>query len=278
MTILDEIFAHTKLETAARKRRLPLADLRRAAEAEPRPPDFVTVLLASRSERGRPALIAEVKFASPSRGILAAKADPVGLATVYAENGAAAISVLTDEKYFGGHLDFLRRIHAALPEMPLLRKDFVCDPYQVYEARQAGASAVLLIAACLGPAQLADLHALVLMSGMAALVEVHDSAELEAALSLADLRLLGVNNRDLKTFRVDLATCLGLRPLVPAEVCFVAESGIRAAEDVQRLQAAGVDAILVGEALVTAPDTAARVRSLSGGPAPGGSPRGTGKP
>jgi indole-3-glycerol phosphate synthase len=268
-TILDEIFAHTRSEVDVRKSRLPLADLRREAEAAPTPPDFIAALGSARDLHDSPALIAEVKLASPSRGALAAGADPVGLARVYAENGAAAVSVLTDEKYFGGRLDHLHRIHAALPGLPLLRKDFVCDPYQVYEARQAGASAVLLIAAHLDPGLLADLHALILAQGMAPLVEVHDRDEMQAALGLPGLRLLGVNNRDLRTFRVDLGTCLQLRPLVPPVICFVAESGIHSAEDVARLGAAGVDAVLVGEALVTASDIPAKVRDLSGQLAPG---------
>jgi indole-3-glycerol phosphate synthase len=266
MTILDEIFAHKKLELAARRRIRPLAQLRREAEAAPIPAGFVAALRAAREMRARPALIAEVKLASPSRGVLAEGADPVELAQTYAGHGAAAISVLTDEKYFRGHLDHLARVHAALPGVPLLRKDFVYDPYQVYEARRAGASAVLLIVAYLARQELAELHSLSLSLGLAALVEVHDRAELERALRTPGLELLGVNNRDLRTFKVDLATCLELRPLVQPQVVFVAESGIRSAEDVARLGAAGVDAILVGEALVRAPDVAAEVRRLSGAP------------
>ena len=156
----------------------------------------------------------------------------------------------------------MRKIHIALPQLPLLRKDFIYDPYQVYEARAAVASAVLLIAAHLDPAELADLHALALSLGMAALVEVHNRTELEAALHLDGLSLLGVNNRDLHTFKVDLQTCLDLRPLVPSGICLVAESGIHTAEDVDRLSSAGVDAMLVGEALVTAHDVGKKIRSL----------------
>ena len=259
MNILDEIFAHKRIEVEAHKEEIPLAELRSISESAPPSPDFIQAI---RSTEYSPALIAEVKFASPSRGILVENPDPVSLAHTYAGNGAAAISVLTDEKYFHGHLDYLRQIHIALPQLPLLRKDFICDPYQVYEARASVASAVLLIAAHLEPAQLADLHALVLYLGMVALVEVHNRTELEAALRLDGLSLLGVNNRDLHTFKVDLQTCLDLRPLVPSEICFIAESGIHTAEDVHRLSAAGVDAVLVGEALVTAPDIGEKIRTF----------------
>jgi indole-3-glycerol phosphate synthase len=259
LNILDEIFANKHIEVETRKREIPLAELRSISESAPPSPDFIQAI---RSAEYSPALIEEVKFASPSKGILVENPDPVALALIYAGNGAAAISVLTEEKYFRGRLDYLRQIHTALPHMPLLRKDFICDPYQVYEARAAVASAVLLITAHLDPAQLADLHALVLSLGMAALVEVHDRTELEAALQLYCLRLLGVNNRDLDTFKVDLQTCLDLRPLVPSDICFVAESGIHTAEDVHRLFAAGVDAMLVGEALVTAPEVGEKIRTL----------------
>lgn len=259
MDILAEIFAHKVEELTAAKRTRPPAQVRAQAEAAPPPPDFVAAL---RGASCKPALIAEVKFASPSKGVLVQRPDPLGLARAYAESGAAAISVLTDEKYFHGSLDYLRSIHVALPQVPLLRKDFICDAYQVYEARAAGASALLLIAAHLEEAALADLHALALSLGLTPLAEVHDRAELERALRLPGLRLLGVNNRDLRTFKVNLQTCLDLRSLVPVEVCFAAESGIHGPEDVARLRTAGVDSMLVGEALVTAPEIGAKVKSL----------------
>jgi indole-3-glycerol phosphate synthase len=260
MTILDEIFAHKRLEVEMRKRALPLAELRLAAGKAPLSPSFIRALRRSQSS---PALIAEVKFASPSKGILVENPAPVSLAETYAANGAAAISVLTDEKYFRGSLGYLQQIHAALPGVPLLRKDFIYDPYQVYEARLAGASAVLLIVAQLDPAQLAGLHTLILSLGMAALVEVHDRTELDAALRIKELSLLGVNNRDLHTFNVDLQACLDMRRLVPADICFVAESGIHTAGDVQQLRAARVDAMLVGEALVTAPNIPEEMRTFT---------------
>ena len=170
--------------------------------------------------------------------------------------------MLTDEKYFQGHLDYLRQIHAASPHVPLLRKDFLCDPYQIYEARAAGASAVLLIAAYLDPAFLAGLHALTLELGMVPLVEVHDRRELVKVLDISPA-LVGINNRDLHDFTVSLETTLTLRPHVPTEICLVSESGIHTAEDVRRLSEAGVDAMLIGEALVTASDVGEKIQSLT---------------
>ncbi len=197
--------------------------------------------------------------------------DPIHLATTYAANGAAAISVLTDEPFFQGNLVYLTQIRSQLASrlnpsdrpdpVPLLRKDFIIHPYQVYEARAAGADALLLIAAVLPDAELAELLSLTQSQGMTALVEVHDRQELMRVLSLAP-RLVGVNNRNLHDFSVNLDTCLRLRSLVPPDVCFVAESGIQTRADMARLAAAGVDAALVGEALVTAPDVGAKVRGL----------------
>jgi indole-3-glycerol phosphate synthase len=260
MTVLEAIFAHKREEVARRQQEFPLAAVQAAAARAAAPLDFCAAL---RTARQKPALIAEVKFASPSRGILLAGTDPAGLARCYAENGAAAISVLTDEKYFCGRLDYLRRIRAALPGTPLLRKDFICDPYQVYEARAAGADAVLLIVAGLAADQLCDLHALALDLGMAALVEVHNAAESDLALACQP-SLVGVNNRDLRDFSVSLETTLSLRPQLPPQVAVVAESGIHTPADIARLQDANVHAILVGEALVTATDVAAKVREMSG--------------
>ena len=260
MTILDEIFADKRLEVARRKRETPLPALREAADARPQAIDFSAAL---RSARRAPALIAEVKAASPSRGVLLPDFDPVSLARIYAQNGASAISVLTDEKYFKGSLDYLRQIAYLGLNLPLLRKDFICDPYQIYEARAAGADALLLIAAHLPSALLADLLALTAELGMSALVEVHTRSELESVIPLAP-RLIGINNRDLHDFTVRLETTLALIPLAPPDACLVAESGIHTPQDVARLAGAGVHAILVGEALVTAPDIAAQVRALAG--------------
>ncbi len=275
MTILDQIIDYKRTEELPRRmHELPMDEVQRQAAVAPSPRDLVAAL------RHAPgvALIGEVKCASPSKGVLRADFDPLDLAMTYAANGAAAISVVTDEKFFQGSLDYLTQIRRSpLPSPPppgggglgwgppLLRKDFIVAPYQVYEARAAGADALLLIAAALSDGDLADLLDLAHELGMAALIEVHDAGELARVLPLKP-RLVGVNNRDLRTFRVDLNTCLALRPLLPADVCFVAESGIHTRADVARLAAAGVDAMLVGEALVVAPDVAAKVRELTDGP------------
>jgi len=262
MTILDEIFAHKRLEVAEKQRRLPLAEVERAAQATAPARDFTGALLEAAALNGSPALIAEIKRASPSRGPLAPGLDPLALAHTYQQNGAAAISVLTDEHYFQGSLADLQAVTGSAIRLPVLRKDFLCDPYQVYEARQAGADAVLLIVAGLSPADLAQLYALAGSLGMASLVEVHNMAELEIALSLNPV-LVGINNRDLRDFSVKLDTSMTLIRHIPEGVCVVAESGIHTAADVRRLAAGGVNAILVGEALVTAVDIPAQVRSLA---------------
>ncbi len=259
MSILTQILAHKRSEIAA----LDAPALRQAAEQSPAPVDFVAAL-----ERvdGSPALIAELKCASPSKGVLAAHLDLPQVAQIYAENGAAAISVLTDAKFFQGSLETLRHLrHTLSIGLPLLRKDFILDAVQLYQARAYGADAVLLIAAALpDDALLANLHALALALGMSALVEVHDHFEVERALRLDGLRLVGINNRSLDTFEVSLATTERLRPEIPPGICVVSESGISSRADVARLARARVDAVLVGEALVTAPDIAAKVRELSG--------------
>jgi indole-3-glycerol phosphate synthase len=210
------------------------------------------------------ALIAEVKHASPSKGVLIEPFDPVALAATYAQNGAAAISVLTDEAFFRGSLDHLTAVHRAV-SVPVLRKDFVIDPYQVYEGRAAGADAILLIVAALADAQLAELHALVRSLGMAALVEVHHEEELARALRV-EPALIGINNRDLQTFQVDLSTAARLARFAPTGVTLVAESGVHTRADMRRMAQAGAHAVLIGEALVQAGDIAAQVRELSGQP------------
>ncbi len=262
MNILDEIFAYKRQEVAECKLAMPEDTLRQAAELTAPALNFVQALRAAPC---KPALIAEVKCASPSKGLLAPNFDPLRLARTYAENGASAISVLTDERYFKGSLEYLRQIRSAQPGTPLLRKDFLCDPYQVYEARAAGADAVLLIVAHLSHTDLIGMQSLAYQLGMAALVEVHSREELDMAIDCG-ATLIGINNRDLRDFTVRLQTTLDLRPHVPPEVCLVAESGIHTEEDVHLLAEAGVDAILVGEALVTAAGatgTAAKVRELS---------------
>ena len=258
-TILDSIVAAKREELAAAEAALPLAVLKaRLAEAPVARP-FAAALRTPGI-----GLIAEVKKASPSRGILRADFDPVALAKEYADAGAAAISVLTDEKHFQGSLAHLEAIRRDLPDgPPLLRKDFLFDEYQLYEARCSGANAVLLIAAILERSALAELIALAKALGMDALVEVHDERELERAVS-AEAETIGINNRDLRTFEVALATTERLAPLAPPDATIVAESGIFTRADVRRLEKCGAHAVLIGEALVTAVDTGAKIRELFG--------------
>jgi indole-3-glycerol phosphate synthase len=258
MSILARILEQKKIEIAA----LDGRTLRRAAEASPEPRDFLS---AVRREGSGVKLIAELKRASPSKGLLAPHLDLFQVADIYTQNGASAISVLTDEKFFLGTLETLRQLrfekHA---ELPLLRKDFIIHPSQVYQSRANGADAILLIAAALTDDSLfADLHALALELGLAPLVEVHDEVETERALKIPGIRLVGINNRNLSTFEVTLETTERLRPVIPENIAVVAESGIFHAGDVQRLAKANVNAILVGEALVTSADIAAKVRELS---------------
>ncbi len=260
MSHLDEIFAHKRSEVARQRQTVPLAQVRAQAQEAPASEDFVAALLEAPTP---PALIAEVKFASPSRGPLAEDGDPLKLAETYKRNGAAAVSVLTDERYFKGHLDHLRKIAARFPALPLLRKDFIIDSYQLYESRAAGAAAVLLIAAALPASLLNELHRISHELGMAALVEVHSSEDIHTALSCAP-NLIGINNRDLTDFSVDLATTRDLRAQISSEICLVSESGIQTSADVAHLAGLGVDAVLIGEALVTATDVAVKVRELAG--------------
>lgn len=241
-TILEEILSHKREEVARRASRTPRAAVERAAEDAPPPRDFAEALRG-----GDVRLIAEVKRRSPSKGDIRPDLDPAAVAQAYERAGAAAVSVLTDEHYFGGSLDDLRAVRHAV-DLPVLRKDFIVDAYQVAEARSAGADAILLIAAALSKAQMRDYRLLAEEWGMAALVEVHGADELEAALQ-SGARIVGINNRDLATFSVDLAVTERLAGAVPADLVLVAESGIASRADVQRLAAWGVDAILVGEML-----------------------------
>jgi len=264
MTILDDIIRYKKnIELPKQKAAVSAATVRAEAVLAETPSDFLSALKNAPGV----ALIAEVKKASPSKGVIRPDFDPVALARAYAENGAAAISVLTDTNYFQGRLDFLPKISTALKKVksprPLLRKDFIFDPYQIYEARAAGASAVLLIAAVLKDAELESLFGLARKLGLTVLLEVHNRAELERVLPLKP-RLIGVNNRNLHDFSVRLETSLDLRAHIPAETMMVAESGIRTRADVERLAAVGVDAILVGEAIVRQKDVGLKVRELSG--------------
>ncbi len=257
--ILDEIVSQKRGELAAQKQAFPLEALEAAMAARPEPLDFAGALSA-----GGVRLIAEVKKASPSRGLLCPDFDPVRIAETYAGNGAAAISVLTDPR-FQGELSHLSQVKESpvSGSLPVLRKDFIFDPYQVYEARAAGADALLLIVAILSPNQLRELLALTRRLGMQCVVEVHDREELETAVAVG-AKVIGINNRDLRTFHTDLAITEGLAPAVPQGKVIVSESGISAPEHLRRLDALGVNAVLVGEALVTAESIGAKVRELTG--------------
>jgi indole-3-glycerol phosphate synthase len=259
VTILDEILERKRREVDAARRRMPLDELEAAAGAVSEPTRGLAHSLAN---SGAPAVIAELKKQSPSKGVIRADFEPVSLALAYAEGGAAALSVLTDTPFFGGKLEYLARIRQAVT-LPLLRKDFVIDPYQLAESRLAGADAVLLIVAALSPEQLAEYHAAAAGWGLEALVEVHDEKELEVALGIG-ATLVGVNNRDLRTFEVDLAaleTVAGHLAGDP-DVLLVAESGIHTPADIARLENAGARAFLVGESLMRRTDVADALREL----------------
>ncbi|MDX1947294.1 MAG: indole-3-glycerol phosphate synthase TrpC [Pirellulaceae bacterium] len=257
-TILDEIVATKRREIDAAKGRLPLVELRARLADAPPVRDFFAPLAAA----GPIKLIAEVKKASPSKGVIRADFDPVAIARTYAAAGANCLSVLTDEHYFQGSLDYLRQIRAAV-EIPLLRKDFILDTYQLVEARAAGADAVLLIAECLDDCHLRGLHNEALELGLTPLVEFYEPENLPRVLA-AGAQLIGVNNRDLRSFQVDLGHVIRLRDQIPLDCVLVGESGIHTRADVLRLQEAGVDAMLVGESLMREANIDAAVRRLLG--------------
>lgn len=259
--ILDRIVATKREELASACKRKPLAAMRADAESRVLTRDFVAALRA-KITAGRPAVIAEIKKASPSKGLLREDFFAADIAQSYAEHGAACLSVLTDQQYFQGAVDYLKQARASC-QLPVLRKDFLVDAYQVYESRAMGADAVLLIAAILDDAQMRDFEAIARGLDMAVLVEVHDATELVRALKLKT-PLIGINNRNLKTFEVSLDTTLTLMRDVPAERLLVCESGIHTREDVLRLGAAGVNAFLVGEAFMRAPDPGEALLSLFG--------------
>jgi indole-3-glycerol phosphate synthase len=255
--ILAQIVTHNKLELEKRKRNFSLDKLQRIVLKQPPPLDFASVL---RGERVK--LITEVKKASPSMGVIRADFDPVVIAQTYASYGASAISVLTESKYFKGNLNHLKDIKKALgSRLPLLRKDFILDPYQVYESRAFGADALLLIVAILIPEKVQALLELSHELDMYCLLEVHNEAELEIALK-SGARVIGINNRDLNTFNVDLTTTQQLRPLIPRDRIVVSESGIKDRHDIEKLADWGVDAVLIGESLMSAADIAAKMKEL----------------
>lgn len=247
--ILDKIVAVKREEVAAALKHKPLAVVRADAESRVLTRDFEGAMRA-KIAAGQPAVIAEIKKASPSKGVLRADFIPADIAQSYAEYGAACLSVLTDRQFFQGGVDYLKQARASC-NLPVLRKDFMIDVYQIYEARAMGADAILLIAACLDDAQMADMEAVARGLDMAVLVEVHDRAELARALKLKT-RLVGINNRNLKTFEVSLQTTLDMLPDVPPDRLLVTESGILSPEDVRRMRDAQVNAFLVGEAFMRA--------------------------
>jgi indole-3-glycerol phosphate synthase len=273
-SILTEICLHKKQEVEERMDRVPFDEMLKRAEAMPPPRDFLAAL--HQPPCGPVALIAEVKKASPSAGVIRPDFDPVQIARTYEENGAACLSVLTDEKYFQGHDDFLGAARAAVA-IPVLRKDFTLYPYQIYEARALGADAVLLIAALFSEIDIFRMLDHIDSVNMTALVEVHTELELKVALRAMSVRrgrnIIGINSRDLNTFVTDLGTVERLAAMVPAErlaalvphgVTLVAESGIKTPADVRRVAEAGAQAVLVGETLMRAPDIGAAVRELMG--------------
>lgn len=255
--MLDKIIAQKREEIGKKASEVPLSLLKQRISEQRPPLDFSAFIKGENVK-----LIAEVKRASPSRGLLATNLDPVELAQIYAAGGAAAISVLTESRYFLGDIKHLAAIRKAT-ELPLLRKDFIFEPYQIYESRAYGADALLLIAAILTAEQLKDLLSLSRSLGLKCLVEVHSQADLEKAV-LSQAEIIGVNNRDLSSFKVDLDITRRLRPLIPPDKIVVSESGIRTRQDVERLEQAGIDAVLVGEALVTANDIRGKIEELLG--------------
>jgi len=249
--ILQRILARKREELEAARAATPLAQIEARARAAPPPRDFVGALRA-KIAAGRPAVIAEIKKASPSKGLLRADFDPAAIARSYETGGAACLSVLTDRDYFQGAPEHLAQARAACA-LPVLRKDFITEPYQVFESRALGADCILLIAAALAPQDMRGLEASARALGMAVLVEVHDASELDAALTL-QTPLVGINNRNLRTFETTLETTLSLLPKIPKGRIVVTESGLRGAEDIALLQARGVPAFLIGEAFMRAPE------------------------
>ena len=263
MTILDRIMAAKRAEVAAAKRSLSESEMQSRALAAAAPRDFVASL-KRRIDSGDAAVIAEIKRASPSKGLLREEFVPAELARSYEAGGAACLSVLTDREFFQGAPEHLAAARAACA-LPVLRKDFIFDPYQVHEARAMGADCILLIAACLSAGEMQDLESAATRLGMAVLVEVHDAAELDAALQLRT-SLVGINNRNLRTFETRLETTLALLEYMPEDRIVVTESGIATTHDVLRMRSRGVNAFLVGEAFMRAPDPGGALRALFNSP------------
>lgn len=258
-TILKKILSRKHEEVAERSAKVPLVALREQARDMPACRGFAAAL-QSKVEQGLPAVIAEIKKASPSKGVICENFDPVRIARSYEKGGAACLSVLTDVDFFQGSDDFLRQAHSATP-LPLLRKDFVVDAYQIYEARALGADCILLIAAALTPGQMGELHDLALQLGLDVLLEVHNKQELDAALTLST-PLIGINNRNLHTFSTQLDTTFNLLDKIPADRLVITESGIHTIDDVMAMRGHGVNAFLVGEAFMKAKDPGRRLMEM----------------
>jgi indole-3-glycerol phosphate synthase len=256
--ILEKIVNDTRLKLETSKRSLPVEELKKMVKKQPPPLDLASALSGDDVK-----LIAEIKKVSPSRGVIRHDFDPVEIAQLYAANGAAAISVLTEPDHFKGSLVYLEEIKDALGDskIPLLRKDFIFDPYQIYQSRAYGADSLLLIVVILKPDELKELLSLSHKLGMKCLVEVHNEAELEVALG-SGAKIIGINNRDLTTFEVDLNTTERLKPLIPSDRIVVSESGIKSSGDMAKLRKWGVNAALIGEALMSAPDIAVKMKEL----------------
>jgi len=256
--IVDEILSYKKHELANKKRKVPLAELKQVAFDQPPVYDFAAAIKGDDVR-----LIAEIKKASPSRGVICSEFDPLVIANIYANSGAAAISVLTESTYFQGSLTYLKAVRNSLTSssLPLLRKDFLFDPYHVYESRIHGADCFLLIVAILTSGQLQEMLDIGHSLNMSCLVEVHNETEVEIAIE-SGARIIGINNRDIKTLKVDTTTTERLRPFIPSDRTVVSESGIRNRNDVEKCRKLKVDAILVGQTLMSAADVAAKIREL----------------
>ena len=256
--ILDEIVANKRVELAVSMQRSPLKNITEMARRAPSPLSLTSVIKGQNVK-----LIAEIKKASPSRGVIRPDFNPVSIASVYADHGASAISVLTESRYFQGDLAYLQTVKFKLggKKLPLVRKDFIFDPYQVYEARAYGADSLLLIAAILDNTLLQYLLELTHEMGMECLVEAHDEADLEKALH-SGARIIGINNRDLRTFKVDTDVTRRLRPLIPSDRLVVSESGINTAGDIAFMRELNVNAVLIGEALMAAPDIGVKIKEI----------------
>jgi indole-3-glycerol phosphate synthase len=259
--MLEQIIAHKRDEIARQRRQVNQATLVRQCQNLPPIRDFIDALRNKHAHR-QAAVIAEVKRASPSRGIIRDPFDPVAIARSYQQGGAACLSVLTDEKFFQGHADYLPMAKAAC-DLPILRKDFILDPYQLYQARAMGADAILLIVAALDDKQLFELHELAVALDLAVLVESHDLAELQRALQLPT-PLIGINNRDLQTFTTDLTTTIRLAEHIPDDRIIISESGIHQATDIAKLQAHGIHTYLIGESCMRAEDPGQALQGLIG--------------